>query len=624
MKRPSPFLIAAWVTLYGLAGGRPEDVEPEPRRRWPRIFFGKSRRYHPPKHGRLGYRALEVNLRDWPEWVRERLRWERDLRSNIRGITGSTFQPGVTSGVTQLVAGTNTTLNPSSGKGVVTVSSTAGSFVPVAGPSSQGLTYVLFYDGTHWNFVNQNTGNTDANPTTQATAIAQLATYLNSSTGNKPTVIIVSAEVSLTGTPLQIYGYGWSITTQNVNGAFAGQKPYIQQIQMGVSGETTNSINGCLISNLAVGELDIFGYCPQTAYNIFQNMTVLNEGGTGQCGIVLDTSVGSGYIDYAYFVGVTMFNHGNGTAMGGSYPGGCVTFKGPVNTGTDQIRFAHIMMLNNGSLTNNQNIYIFHWISNTAYTTYNGRIQCDCVEVNWNTAATGIAASIVGFDCGATTTTTNLGIYITQLSVENHILTGGMGNTPSCSLYYFNSTGTVTTSLVIHSLLNSYSQDVALTFFQDLGPSTHAAQRPLKMLHITEIEVVAAGLGIGWGTMVESFSWPVFIGDTSMNASYIPDGIATGSIVATPIATGNLLSINGTSAAWAASTTYTCLQNRLLFTVLTAGTTVTITTVTRSGGTTILSAVTPTVGMTFTLFPGNTLTFNAFGAAPTFAVQKAN
>jgi hypothetical protein len=77
------FALVAYVTLYGFLGARPETPTRRPSRG--RFSFNGQRRYHPPKHGRLGYRAP--------------IRWpKRSLRHNRRGVNGSLFTPGSAEG----------------------------------------------------------------------------------------------------------------------------------------------------------------------------------------------------------------------------------------------------------------------------------------------------------------------------------------------------------------------------------------------------------------------------------------------------------------------------------------------------------------------------------------------
>ena len=552
MIRVSPWLLLAFIGLFGLAGYRVDPWEPGPKPVHPRIIINGSHRYHPPKHGRLGYRP--------------------PLRYNRRGMT---YLNRVKSG---------------GGGG-------SGSYIAQAAPSGEGLTYRVYYDGTYWNFVNQNTGVTDYKPSTAASALTDLGTILNNGTSTYPVEVYLGREVSLSG-QLKVSGSSWTLASWS-RGGFGSSLPYIKQITLGISG-TSTTMEGVFMAGLSYGELDLTNNATTGSGNAAINgvevygCTVLAAGGSGACGIVIDTSLGSGYIDYVYFTGTTIINHGNSSATGGTYPGGGITFKGANNGGTDQIGFHHIMLTNTGGISSSSTCSLFHWYAGT----YNGRIQCGPIELNWNGAEQ--YAVVCQHDSGSTATT-NVGIFCTQLSIENHIAAGG-----GCYIYQFGvNSGGVTTGFVIESLLVTYCANVSVSLVNDAG-TTFNNSVAFDFLYVGAAQCLyvsgGASTWVAWGTFVEKSNTPVYFGPANYVSGAFATALSTGCKIADPVTSaGAILSIGGTAAV---STSAYKVGGTPLIAYLSGGTI----TLESPDGTTYASAVT-SARCPYVLQPGTTVTF---------------
>jgi hypothetical protein len=479
------------------------------------------------------------------------------------------------------------------GSNFVSAAGTSSSYTPIAG-NSGAKSYAFWFDGTNYNATNLNTGVKDYSGTNGATILQDI---LNVSTVSNPVWVKMSPEVSISGT-VAVYGSSWSLIADHGGTATATtEKPFIQTLQLGVSGHTTVTIQSVYTNGLILGELDIFNYPPVVKECEFHSTSFKCTGAAGAQGIVIDLTKGSGYSDYMNWTGKTSFYNGNSTTSAGPYPGGVVHFLGNVS-GTDQFAWDH-MTINGGPTSGFQ--YVFHCYNGC----YTGRVWVNSIDYNSNGSGYSAAFMQVDGDGGVASTTVASYFHINSLAWEQH-------QTTAYLLQLGAQTNGSSVEEVYLSIDSIYPSTNGIALINDQGAKQQTGNGHY-LLEIHSITMSSPGI-VTVGTMHEVTQAPIFIGRCYSAGAPLD----TGSLIANPVYSG-VLSVGGGSS-FSAGVTYTIGGTPLLMycTNNTSGATITQKT---ASGTTIINAQTIVVGDPYPMMPGQTVLVT--GTLPSLLFVKA-
>lgn len=454
--------------------------------------------------------------------------------------------------------------------------------------------YYFYYDGTHFNGVNANTGNTDYSGTNGQT---QFQSILALSSDTTPVTIKASPEVIIP--TVVVTQSGWSMIFQHAGANNKSAAPSINQLTFGANGTSAN-LEAWYISGLIVLELDMFNYPGFIQNGCFDNTTIISTTTTNQSGLVYDMTKSSGAFQYVFYSGHTYFFDGNDSTSVSTYPNSAVSIVG-TNSSTAHLRFEDVDVLE----ANNVNNSIFLQV-------YNGSFMDDMVfwslDINKQNA-TG-TWTLIDIDGGATATVFR-GFAVWNTRMEVHAAPSN--NDTIVSIGTFTANTLLFVALIDKvSVVHGASGDV----LQIIENTTSASAR-FKNLSWFIIRTYWVDVG---------FTGPDVIGTVNENAHFyfyvggINGTIATpgniGDVVSTPIVNA-MLSIGGTGAI-TTGTAFTCGGTPM--SIIISGGTVTLTKVSRDG-TTLFNAITPVATTEYRFDPGQSGTLT-FSGSPTITVTR--
>ena len=493
----SPFVLAAYVTIFGLIRGSPGE-DPGPAVRHPHIT-GQNVRFrldgssrfpfggHGSKHGTKGYHP-PGNYRVRPDWVRRKSRLTRkyhgDLSMVYRELQGTHHRRirngrGVNrAGGQRLALGATRAPTGGNGSSFVLPTSSVGGNVPVGqaslnsiyatvspvGLSTAGVTlanngFMFGVDstlytgtlGTTANAIPFSSGKTTTTKGIQEAIVWVEAAVSGTATFVPGTVLLLpgvnfNGQVFLSQSYCELRG-----VTDNSADYDSSAPPYarINQVSVGVS-TTPTTQRGNAVRNCYLNELDFFPYQHITFFDVEDcGLAPSTTAGKGGLNIQCTATYGS-YVQYIHFKGTMNILDANAG-------GGALNWTGYDSTSsTAHFHFDHIVYTVSGNPASGTNIF------NIATNTLFDRVTVEVLDMNFSSSTT-TGSSVINIAGSSSNKSDIRAFHIGTFMSESH----GAPN-------YFISIAAFSGGhyLSIHLVIDRYSGTGNLTIFNNSNTAT--------------------------------------------------------------------------------------------------------------------------------------------------------